>query len=64
MMHPQSQMALEIRIPSTESSLLNDGDYNFHSSTSVAISTQKPGTFFSLDSCSPSTKYYGNCEII
>lgn len=43
MMHPQSQMSLEIRIPSTESLLLNDGDYNLHSSTSVAISTQKPG---------------------
>ncbi|KAL0911274.1 hypothetical protein M5K25_019405 [Dendrobium thyrsiflorum] len=43
MMHPQPQMALEIHLPSTESSLLNDGDYKFPSSTSVAISTQKPG---------------------
>ncbi|KAK8943195.1 TSL-kinase interacting protein 1 [Platanthera zijinensis] len=45
MMHAQSQVALEIHIPSTESSLLN-GDYNFHSSPSLAISTQKP-----VDTC-------------
>lgn len=43
MMHTQSQVAMDIHIPSTESSLLNDGDYNFHSSPSLAISTEKPG---------------------
>ncbi|XP_020573144.1 TSL-kinase interacting protein 1 [Phalaenopsis equestris] len=42
-MHPQSQMALEIRMPSTESALLNDVDYNFGPSTSVTSGTQKSG---------------------